>query len=54
MVRTSGSSDSIADCRTEDSVGLRKTTVKVVDRRMRDGTGCFFRRELDLNFFDET
>lgn len=34
----------------EESVGLRKVGLGFVDRRMLEGTGCFFRKELDLDF----
>lgn len=46
MVGTSRSSDSMD--LAEERVGRRKASM--VDRRMIEGTGCFFREELDFNF----
>jgi hypothetical protein len=34
----------------EEGVGWAKAGRELVDRRMMEGTGCFFRKELDLHF----
>jgi hypothetical protein len=55
-VRSAGSSNSTGDGAKEmsdlaaESVGRRKTRFGLADKRMMDGTGCFFRKELDLDF----
>jgi hypothetical protein len=53
-VRTPGSSNPIGEDAkemkdlAEESVGLKNG--RLVDRRRMEGTGCFFRRDLDLDF----
>lgn len=34
----------------EESVGLRKLGLGFVERRMMEGTGCFLRKGMDLDF----
>lgn len=53
---TSDSSDSMEGAMemrdlAEESVGWRNAGIGFVDRRMMEGTGCLFRKELDLDFF---
>ena len=52
-MRSASSSDSTSDAMemrdlAEESVGVQKGAL--VDRRMMEGTGCFFRKDLDLDF----
>ena len=55
-MRSAGSSDSMGeearDMRdlAEERVGWAKAGRELVHRRMMEGTGCFFRKELDLHF----